>query len=294
MNTKTKIRKVLVISEILLLLIITIIAYRVITHKSNPYTITQYGNDEGLQKMCYSVLTPTGELIMIDGGSAEDENQVRKIINEHGGTVHAWFLTHPHDDHIGAFNEIFEDPQQIKVKSVYATDIDYENYKKKAKEWDKIEFCKRFLELMEGYEELTYLHENDEFDMFGLSLKVFHAAKPGVMANNSSLVFKLSGKKQSLLITGDVGIKLSDEIIANHKEDLKADYLQMAHHGNGGLSDEFYDIVHPSVAFFDAPKWLREPTDDSTWNTPYLMDLMSNMGANVMTYETTPNTVKLY
>ena len=51
---------------------------------------------------------------------------------------------------------------------------------------------------------------------------------------------------------------MSDTIIENYREELKSDYLQMGHHGNGGLSEEFYRLVEPKSAFFDAPDWLNE------------------------------------
>ena len=44
---------------------------------------------------------------MIDGGWTEDAMAVKDIIKSQGGIVDAWILTHPHQDHIGAFNEIY-------------------------------------------------------------------------------------------------------------------------------------------------------------------------------------------
>ena len=38
----------------------------------------------------------------------------------------------------------------------------------------------------------------------------------------------------------------------------------MGHHGNGGLKKDFYKLVNPNIAFFDAPAWLMQ-----NWNGTY-------------------------
>lgn len=266
-----------------------------------PYIITQYGNDAGATEMCYSINTPDGGLIMIDGGFAENADNVREIILENGGVVDVWILTHPHPDHIGAFNDIFENPGDIKIKQVYASDIDYEYYHEKQHPWDEFDVYLKFLELMEAYDSLTYLYENDELNICGLDTIVLNAANTDTddPANDGSLVFKMTGKEQSILFTGDAGEWRSEPILQNHKEQLNADYLQMAHHANGGLSDEVYQAVVPSIAFADCPQWLREDIDPATgesgsWTTPERIQLMKDMGATVLSYDTAPNSIELY
>lgn len=78
-------------------------------------------------------------------------------------------------------------------------------------------------------------------------------------ANDGSLMFELSANKQSMLFCGDVGWGMSDKLVEQWGENLSADYIQMGHHGNGGLLEDFYRTVNPEVAFFDAPDWLMYP-----------------------------------
>ena len=68
----------------------------------------------------------------------------------------------------------------------------------------------------------------------------------------------------------------------------------MGHHGNGGLSEEFYRLVEPKAAFFDAPDWLMNPEDpESTWTTPQNRALMESMGARIYAFSTAPNQIQL-
>ena len=59
---------------------------------------------------------------------------------------------------------------------------------------------------------------------------------------------------------------------------------------NGGMSEDVYNVIRPTAAFFDAPKYLME---DETHNAPVKKQLMEGMGAKIYTYETAPNSIIL-
>ena len=83
------------------------------------WTMTQYSDVTGSQAMFYTLKSPEGIFIVIDGGTEGNADYVRKMIMENGGVVHAWFLTHPHPDHIGAFNQSMRIHREyILVKSM--------------------------------------------------------------------------------------------------------------------------------------------------------------------------------
>ena len=70
--------------------------------------ITQYSDATGRQANCYTI-TNSGHLIIIDGGWAENAPALRKVIAQNGNHVDAWFISHTHSDHVGAFNVIYAD-----------------------------------------------------------------------------------------------------------------------------------------------------------------------------------------
>jgi beta-lactamase superfamily II metal-dependent hydrolase len=151
---------------------------------------------------------------------------------------------------------------------------------------------------------VTYVHDGDEFDLDGLKGKVFSAYSDKIkdlsddLANDGSMMFQLKGNNESMLFCADVGYRISDKIIADYKDQLKSDYIQMGHHGNGGLTEEFYQLVSPKVAFFDAPEWLMKNINPSTgkagkWDTPEKIKLMEGMGATIYGYPTAPNSIVL-
>ena len=61
-------------------------------------------------RMAYLIDTPDGKTIIIDGGlyCREEADQLYQMIQERGGHVDLWILTHAHSDHIGALTWMME------------------------------------------------------------------------------------------------------------------------------------------------------------------------------------------
>lgn len=266
--------------------------------KDTRYYITQYADTTGLQAMFYIIESNKGDLIVVDGGNIGNKDYLQQVISEKGGHVDAWILTHPHPDHIGAFNELWNEIKD-DVDIVYTIDMDYDAYREKAREWDGFEEYERFLKHMDGFDRLSLLHTGDEVEIGGLQCKVFSAYDSwvnqvsGDLCNDGSMMFRIVNKEESMLFCADVGKIMSDRIIQAYGDELKCSYIQMGHHGNGGLSEEFYSLTEPEAAFFDAPEWLMNPSEGLSYTTPANREMLERMGAKIFYYATAPNRIEL-
>lgn len=277
-----------------LIIVIAICGAIIYWLRPTKYTVTQYASESGNQSLIYSITDNKGHLVLVDGGWEQDAEQVKKIINANGGKVEAWILTHPHEDHIWAFNTIMRD-SDIKVGKIYVSDFNYDAYKSQAADWDAFWAYEDFLSVTSKMDNICELKAGDEVAVIGLDMKIYNSYSnkvEGDAANDGSLMFELSGKEESILFCGDVGKSMSDTLISQWGEELKADYIQMGHHGNGGLSEGFYRMVHPKVAFFDAPDWLMYPEEGSSYTTPINREIMESMGCKIYSYSTAPNIVE--
>ncbi len=264
----------------------------------DKWTITQYGPRE-INMSFYTIYNPTKGLIVIDGGWVEDEAYVTEIIQSLGGTVDAWIISHPHSDHAGAFNVIYPKQKKlgITIEDIYTVKLPSPEECLTVAPWDEVVAYEAFLAL--NIPDIIYLNTGDVLEICGLDFEIYSAFDETVREkskdymNDGSLMFKVYGETQEFLFCSDVGKRMTKHIIKNVGEDnLASDYIQMGHHGNGGLKEKFYKLVSPSIAFFDAPDWLlNDPT--GTYTTPQNKALMESLGSEIKSFNTAPNSIVL-
>lgn len=288
------------------------------------YRVSQYCDPEDYQAMCYTIESSDGGLIVIDGGRAWNSLNLVDIIKEKGGRVDYWIITHPHDDHAGVLASVLEaawDKSEIEIGQILIGETNEEAVMKQGLRTDAYQY------LLKGLKErdnVKWLKAGDSMDVLGLQMDVLHTCNDTVIQysdnilNDGSMVFKLSAEKRSFLFLGDIGDNSQDtaekwadnggvpvaselvakEIMEQYGDLLPSTYVQMAHHGNSTLPDEFYEMVSPNRAYFDAPKWLmnnqnKETGESSYYTTPHYVELMESMGAKIYSHKKQPNTVLL-
>lgn len=266
------------------------------TDYQGEWLVTQYGAAEGSQQMFYTIQDIKGHLVVVDGGWADGADYVRQIIKELGNHVDAWIITHPHSDHAGAFTEIYKNPKKMKIDKVYAVDMAPPKVCLKSAPWDETEIYEKWLAL--DIKQLEYVYAGDAFEVEGLTFDILNAYDDyvkelsGDLLNDGSMMFKITANEESMLFCADVGKKMSDYLLDTWQDALKADYIQMGHHGNGGLKNNFYKYVEAKAAFFDAPNWLMQDVG-GRYTAVKNAHFMAENGAAVYSFSTTPNQIIL-
>ncbi|MDC7278860.1 hypothetical protein NXH64_05010 [Butyrivibrio fibrisolvens] len=274
--------------------------YAVLIPNNPRWVLTEYEDESGDQGLAYSLKNlRDGTFILIDGGNAGNEQQMRDVIMENGGVVNAWILTHYHKDHIDTFNAIYENPQGIKIINIYATPLDADTfYSLNLQEWDDVDTYEKFQEITKDAENINMVKRDDELTFSdGLKLTFFNAMDDVVLnsegrediPNNDSLVFKIETKNRSALICADAHSKyIADYLVKTYGDKLDSDILQCAHHGNNSMPTEtgFYEAVSPEVAIFDGPDWLMTSAD---YTAGALASYLKDLGARIVWYKTAPN-----
>ena len=78
----------------------------------------------------------------------------------------------------------------------------------------------------------------------------YHEELTNNLMNDSSLVFKLSTPNKSVMFLGDIGPDAGDLLYFESKDKLKADMVQMAHHGGLCCGMEVYAAIKPEVCLW--------------------------------------------
>jgi len=262
----------------------------------NRWAITQYGGAKTDQSTFYTLQNKKGDLVVIDGGWDSQSDYVKAVINELGGHVDIWILSHPHPDHIEAFMATYKNPNEITIDNIYAVDMAAVELCQENAPWDTMATYEDFLLL--NIPDLNYLYDGDKLEIAGLEIDILSAYSDNVdvlsndLLNDGSLMFKVHGRTETMLFCSDIGISMSDYLINKYGDNLKSDYLQMGHHGYGGLSDEFYGLVKPKIAFFDAPDWLMF-NESGYYDNQENAQLMRDMGSEIYSFSTAPNQIIL-
>ena len=267
-------------------------SFNVVQTKYDNWIMKNYKDFTGNMCIFYTLYNQENDyLIIVDGGYDENAGQVRDMIDVYGGDVDSWIITHYHPDHVGAFNEIYNDGD-IYIKDIYASLMDYDYYLKVAQEWDFPETYTEYKELTAKADNIHYLNSGDILDLCGLKMEVISSANDDIKdfstdyPNDASLVFKISGSEDSILFTADITTKqMCNYLLDNHADLLQAKYIQMNHHGWNWFDYSFYNVVNPKIALFDTPKWEFEEKEETIELRKYIV---SN-NIEVYDFNTAPN-----
>lgn len=234
-------------------------------------TMLEYG---GVVSCGYIITTKNNELIVVDGGINADKQFLIDYINRLGnGTVSHWYITHPHQDHVGALIEILQDDEcDIRIENLYYSFNSLEWYK----QYDErgFETEEKILNLLDSKKIKNKIscEKNQEIYMDNVKCEILKIADPEMIntdnGNDSSMCFKMTATdvNKSIIFLGDAYYYASIELLKD-PEKLKADVVQMAHHGQNGVSKDVYIAIAPKVCCFNVPAWLYNNNTGTGYNT---------------------------
>jgi beta-lactamase superfamily II metal-dependent hydrolase len=194
----------------------------------------------------YVFRTVNGKLIVMDGGCPPETEYLRNFLKERGNAVDAWFLSHPHTDHVGAFHNILREPKELTVNKIYHSEFSeafYESVESKYVPMTR----QLYHDLHRTKSEVVNVTEPQTVVIDGVNFEILTVKNEEMKEdayNNSSMVIRVSDAVRSCLFLADSGLKRGQELLAGKFRDrLNCDFMQMAHHGEGGVGREFYEAV---------------------------------------------------
>ncbi len=245
----------------------------------------------------FVIRTKHGKLIVLDGGidgtgldaKAYMPAALRAIagVGQKGYVeVEAWILSNAHKDH---FNELrktleeYKDDENFVIKQFIFDFPEFESEEYPASNADSgyLEFLKN---AMNAYaearglpvtEDSTYyddvngafanaatIAEGCELEIDGVRLEFLQTwrKEDGANINNTSLIFRAWVEGQSILFLQDTAVERGLTLVNTYGEAIKSDIVQMAHHGQGGVSKVAYDRINAAVRIWPTPLWV--------WNNP--------------------------
>ena len=227
--------------------------------KKNPYILWQLDSQTPYQMNSYVLKTPNDKIIIIDGGYKQDAPYLKGFLAALGNEVNLWIVTHPHLDHINALTEILKNPDGLIIDEICGT--------LPSEEWILQSTGKESADLKNFNEALALsgktfvdVELGDILHVDKLKIEVLSVKNPEITKNainNSSLVLKYIFRTTSILFLADLGYEGGEKLLnSKYADKLRSEYVQMAHHGQNGVSEEFYQKVAPEYCLWPTPDWL--------------------------------------
>jgi len=245
----------------------------------SAFTMWQIPSHSNTIGNSYVFQTRTGKVIVMDGGFPEEAFTLRGFLGALGNEVEAWFLSHPHDDHMGALSKILKDPQDLKIKAIYHSSLIDKVIDAEPSEAQKTRDLYERMKTSDAHVE-DIQEAGRVFDFDGMQLKILSVATQltNNPYNNNSMIMKVWDQRKSLVFLGDAGVECGDLALKGpYGKELDCDYLQMAHHGQGGCSEEFYRTVKFRACLWPTPTWVWNNDGKDGYNTGHLTTMQTRL-----------------
>jgi len=244
-------------------------------------TLTMINSQTDSQMLSFIVETSQGNLIVVDGGLGEDGDYLLSQIQQRGGHVSAWLITHPHGDHVGALYKILQDGAQgIQIDGIYYAFSEPEWYT--IHDQEEQTMAVSLIGTLSGLppEILHPVSRNQLIQVDDVLIQVMNDRYElsEDKGNNAGIVYKMLINDKKILFLGDLGEAGGKRLLADvGAEQLQADIVQMAHHGQNGVDEEFYRAVNPGICLWPTPTWLWN-SEGNRWRTQETKTWMTKLG----------------
>ncbi len=212
----------------------------------------------------FIITTEDGKVIVIDGGFKSETDYfiqyLKAVTGQKKPKIDAWFLSHPHTDHVEVFNEVAEHRRnQVTFDKVMLNYLPYELYESRSEE-EGMQMVGEFDRISSAFpEKVQVLKTGDKFNIGAAAITVLYTADPAFTnVNDHSVIFRMDLGEKSIMFTGDAAVGAGNETLEAWGDSglMDCDICKMAHHGQDGVDRNFYEAVSPEICLWPTPSWV--------------------------------------
>ena len=212
----------------------------------------------------FIITTEDGKVIVIDGGFSFETDYfiqyLKAVTGQRKPRIDAWFLSHPHTDHVEVFYEVAENrTKQVTFDKVLLNYAPYELYESRSQE-EGMQMVGEFDRISKAFpEKVQILNTGDVFNIGQAKITVLYTADTSFIdVNEHSVIFRMDLGGKSAVFTGDAQVNAGNKTLADWESSglIDCDICKMAHHGQDGVDRNFYEAVSPEICLWPTPTWV--------------------------------------
>ena len=221
-----------------------------------------------------------GRLVVLDGGMPNEKNHLALLEamrnaspDKDNVVIAGWYLSHAHIDHHGAaWQFILQHLDKVKIEAFvlnYAADCHYENLTEDS--WKKADDAQLFrgaLEKISPDTKVIKAHSGQVYYYGEEAVEIVYSVEdyypePLNYNNSSSLVLRLHAKGNTVMLLADTTHTSGARMMELHRDALKSDMVQIAHHGMWASYSQLYRYIKAPVLLWpsnltNAKKWFND------------------------------------
>lgn len=208
------------------------------------------------QNCSYVIVTANGSLIVYDGGNEGDAEYLVDFLYTFKSEVDYWFISHLHGDHLGALSVVLKN-DWIKINNFYHAiperEVVAEGGETVTRWYDDIMNNIYKIGNVVVMERGTTVTVDDvTFTALNSTMNISHN-----WGNNTTIAVRMSTPGEDVLFLGDAGYELGEWLVQNEPEGISGcAIVQVAHHGQNGCNQAFYQFINSKIWLVPAPNWL--------------------------------------
>ncbi len=183
-----------------------------------------------------TLVTHGGRAVLIDAGPTAESSAAAEYLSRVAPHIDAFFVTHPHEDHMGGAPAVLRacEVETLYLSAAVSHEFFYGETLRTAE--------------AEGTACVT-LTEGGEWTFGDIRVELYDTFAFGWEdLNDASLVLRVSVDGMTVMVAGDAERGL-EEFAVNRGFDLRADILQVNHHGSSSSTTaKWLDAVRPKIA----------------------------------------------
>lgn len=237
-------------------------------------TFTQIGREavdiNTAPGMSYIMQLADGTFMIVDGGPANtnDEDNLLAYLQSltpagQKPVIAAWFITHPHSDHMAFANQFltrYHDQIDVRLAAynfpIYDTVKNARDVVNTPARYQPM--IDRFIDSIRTYwpsADHFILHAGQKLYLADAEIEILFTQEDlfpleYTWVNHTSCAFRVTACGKTVMILGDCEKSLCQQMADTYGAYLKSDLLQLSHHGANGACLDLYRLIDPAVCFW--------------------------------------------